>query len=222
MFPREGGASTWVIARAVRDAVADGCHIINMSLGGPAPNSDLEEAIQEARARGVSVICAGGNLGTGSTLRQVLAEDEISYPAFYPNTLAVACVDLNLASGDIDFVSFSNTNGLIDVAADGFRLVGAWPGNQYVTISGTSMACPCVAGMAALLYGRIAERSGPSVARTINLHAVLKAEAVDIFDETGNRNNIEGYGLCTLFSEVPKLVNGEWVLPTLSQGAPIV
>ena len=220
VFPRKGGASNSVIAQAVRDAVTDGCHVINLSLGGPVPNSDLEVAIKEARAQGVSVICAGGNMGMGSTPIAGLAEDEVSYPAYYPGTLAVACVDLNLSSGDIDFVSFSNTNGLIDVAADGYRLVGAWPGKQYVTISGTSMACPCVAGMAALLYGRIAERSGPRVARSIDLHAVLKAEAVDVFDESGERNNIEGYGLCTLFSEVPKLVDGKWVLPTLAQGAP--
>jgi subtilisin len=56
-------ASNFAIAKAIDRAVADGCDLINMSLGGPNPDIATQEAIADARAQGVVVIAAAGNDG---------------------------------------------------------------------------------------------------------------------------------------------------------------
>src|SRR5262249_19413030 len=55
------GASNFAIAKAIDRAAADGCDLINMSLGGGEPDIATQEAIADARARGVVVIAAAGN-----------------------------------------------------------------------------------------------------------------------------------------------------------------
>lgn len=56
------------IRQAILQAVEDGCHVINMSLGGPVPTRKIEQAVKSATAKGVLCVCAAGNSGDGDPL----------------------------------------------------------------------------------------------------------------------------------------------------------
>jgi serine protease len=122
-------------------AVDHGADVMNLSIGGAVPSTLLEGAIDYALDAGVLVVVAAGNGGaTGN---------EPSYPAAYPQVLAVGSTD----SSDRRSI-FSNTGTYVDIAAPGSWIVSTWPGGRYQTSSGTSMAAPFVTGAAALLQQR--------------------------------------------------------------------
>lgn len=53
------------VREAVRQAMKDGCHIINISLGGPHPDAQLRAVLIEAQKAGIIVVAACGNKGDG-------------------------------------------------------------------------------------------------------------------------------------------------------------
>ncbi|NBO32503.1 MAG: peptidase S8 [Cyanobacteria bacterium WB6_1B_304] len=138
------GSGTYAaIASGVRYATANGARVINLSLGGGTGSPDLQAAIQDAAARGVVVVMAAGNDGAAT----------VGYPAAYAASvgLAVGAVDLNGT-----MASFSNRAGstpLDYVTAPGVNVYSTLPGNTYGLFSGTSMATPHLAGLAALILG---------------------------------------------------------------------
>jgi subtilisin len=154
-----GGASNFDIAKAIDAATADGCAIINMSLGGRSSDDLTKAAIDRALDSGVVVIAAAGNDG----------RQPVSYPAAFPECIAVSAMGrLNsfpkqsIGTSDIappkggsnanDFVAdFSNFGSQIDATGPGVEIVSTLPGRQYGTMSGTSMATPAVTGFAAYL-----------------------------------------------------------------------
>lgn len=134
------GKLNWVI-NAIYYAIEKKVDIISMSLGMSQSSEKLEKAIKEAVRNNILVVCAAGNEGDGN------ANDyEYSYPAAYADVISVGAVDkkANLAS-------FSNSNLVVDVVAPGVDILSTYPGNKFVTMSGTSMATPHVSGSLALL-----------------------------------------------------------------------
>ena len=126
------------VAAAIDYAVLNNAKVINMSLGGTADFSLIRQAITRAAAAGVVVIAAAGNSG---------ANGATSYPAAYPEVIAVAAT----TSGKV-IADYSNGGSYVDVAAPGSLILSSWPtGTGYARLSGTSMAAPHVAGLAALL-----------------------------------------------------------------------
>ena len=75
-------ASNFAIAKAIDQAVADGCDLINMSLGGGSPDDATRSAIADARAAGTLVIVAAGNDGRKA----------VSFPASGPRSVAVSAM----------------------------------------------------------------------------------------------------------------------------------
>ena len=120
---------------ALRTAVKNGAQIVNISIGGTAYNAVFQKAINEAAEAGVTVVAAMGNDGTNC----------LNYPAGYDNVIGVVSVDRtnNRASG-----SSYGTWG--DVAAPGAAVWSTTYNGSYGPKSGTSMASPVVAGVAAL------------------------------------------------------------------------
>jgi subtilisin family serine protease len=131
-----GSGSSSDVARGITWAVDNGAEIINLSLGG-SYSSAVATAVGYAESQGVLVVAAAGNDGpTGSP----------NYPAALADALAVASYD---EGGSVS--SFSTRGSYIDVAAPGGNILSTFKSGGWVFMSGTSMATPHVAGVAALL-----------------------------------------------------------------------
>lgn len=128
------GTSASVLA-GMNWAIANRCEVISMSLGSQSPpQAAYTQAGAVALARGLLIVAAAGN-----------AASNTGAPANSPTIMSVASLDRNLRTS-----SFSNF-GKIEIAAPGRDVFSSWPRpTRYRTISGTSMACPHVAGCAAL------------------------------------------------------------------------
>lgn len=145
-----GNAGTGQLTAGIRYAVDAGANIINISMGtgfGPtrAQMNVLESALAYAKSKGVLVVTAAGNSG-----RDMSASDSwpASFARFHDNVLAVGATwndDTRAA-----FSNFGLPTGTI-VYAPGVAIVSSLPGSTWGTMSGTSMASPITAGVAALV-----------------------------------------------------------------------
>merc|ERR1719265_3095897 len=122
----------WVVSRGSKPAV------MSMSLGGPGTSSAYRNAINA----GVVVVVAAGNENTDACTKS---------PAFVPNAITVGATDSNDRRA-----SFSNYGSCVDLFAPGKHIVSASKngGSASTTLSGTSMACPHVSGVVAVLMGQ--------------------------------------------------------------------
>mgnify|MGYP000642789708 CR=1 FL=1 len=119
--------------------VANGIRVANMSFGSSVGNQSFHDAISRAYNAGVVLVAAAGN-----------ESGPVSYPAKYPEVIAVSAVGRN-ADGSLSFASFSNFGPEIDLAAPGVSVFSTYRNGTYATMSGTSMAAPHVTGVAALV-----------------------------------------------------------------------
>lgn len=151
------------IAEAIYYAVDNGADIINMSFGGYGRSQVEEDALAVAYSQAVLVAAAGNN----GQPNQVCGRTPGSpiYPASYPWVLGVMARTEN-ADVRGDFKSgFSNYdcikhNGLeYEILAPGAEIWSLLPGGSYSAWSGTSMAAPVVAGIAALARTRWPNKS---------------------------------------------------------------
>lgn len=124
-------------------AIVNRCRVVSLSLGASGPPSAIVSVVMErALRRGLVVVAAAGN---DSARPAYVAE--LNYPASCSTVLAVGAVDRHR-----EVARFSNGGG-IDLVAPGVDIRSAAPlgtGEPYATMSGTSMATPAVAGVAAL------------------------------------------------------------------------
>ena len=132
-------------------AIDNGAHVVSMSLGSPigvgqTHNPAYERAAEYARDKGSLVVAAAGN----DSYRRLLYVAPVSSPANSPSVVAVAAIDHDLAVAGFSNGGI-NQGSPISVAAPGVNVVSSWPRpRSHRLLSGTSMACPHVAGIAAL------------------------------------------------------------------------
>jgi thermitase len=165
VLDRNGDGYYSDVAKGVRYACNHGAQVLNLSLGGPNPSSTLEEALDDVLQKGCLVMAAAGNGG----------QDAVDYPARYPETIAVAATDRNDARA-----SFSDYGPEIDVAAPGVDIYSTlWaPANRHIYgwKAGTSMATPCVSGLAALIWSHCPDLTNDQI------RSVIEATAKDLGD----------------------------------------
>lgn len=156
VLTNSGSGSGAGVLAGMNWAIANRCEVISMSLGSQSPvQAAYTAAGQAALAVGCLIIAAAGNAGA-----------QTGAPANSPTIMSVASLDPNLMPS-----SFSNF-GKIEIAAPGRDVFSSWPRpTRYRTISGTSMACPHVAGCAALWA-----QTSPSL-RGMNLWRRLQSSA---------------------------------------------
>ncbi|OCA85746.1 peptidase S8 [Bacillus sp. FJAT-27225] len=145
------------IRHAADQAAATGSKVvINMSLGSSSKDTLIASAVDYAYNRNVLVVAAAGNSG--------YAANTIGYPGALVNAVAVAALENVQQNGTYRVANFSsrgnpNTDGDyviqekdIEISAPGAAIESTWYDGNYNTISGTSMATPHVAGLAAKIW----------------------------------------------------------------------
>jgi subtilisin family serine protease len=143
----------WVTGNHVPGAPA----VANMSLGGGASTA-LDTAVQNSIADGVSYAVAAGNGNQGGR-----AQDACKYsPARVPEAMTIGATDKTDTK-----TSWSNYGNCVDWFAPGLSITSAWYSSNTATntISGTSMATPHTAGVAAL-YLQGNPGASPATVRT--------------------------------------------------------
>jgi thermitase len=185
------GLYSW-IASGIIWAADNGAEIINMSLGGPSESSTLEEAINYAWNKGVVVVAAAGNNGDTTPM----------YPAYYTNCIAVAATNSNDGRA-----SWSNYGDWVDVAAPGVSIYSTLKNNNYGYMSGTSMASPHVAGLAALVFTAVSD---------VNGNGKLNDEVRSRIEATCDDIGINGIGYGRI--NAAEAVGGESVSPGVITG----
>lgn len=145
------GQTSWILA-GMAWAKQNSMNVVSMSLGsGSCQSTAYTNAIAQLNAAGVTVVCAAGNSG-----RPTESFRCVGSPANSLGAIAVAAVDANKVRAD--FSSFGVTccpagANPVSISGPGVNVNSTIPGG-YKTMSGTSMACPHVAGAAALVKQR--------------------------------------------------------------------
>lgn len=136
---RGSGLDTWSGA-ATQEAQRQGIDITSNSYGASARMGVTERAALQYVKNGGVFVAAAGNGGPGS----------IDYPGAVEGLISVGAVDAN---GNL--AGFSSENQQVDVYAGGVNVLSLTPRGGYVRMSGTSMACPAIAGALACCFSAL-------------------------------------------------------------------
>lgn len=134
-------------------ALQNKCKVISMSLGsavepGETFSPAYERVAKTAIKKGCLIIAAAGN----ESERRFGVTKPVGHPANCPSVMAVAAIDIKLKIADFSCGGLNPDGGQVDIAAPGVNIYSSWKGKTHHTISGTSMATPFVAGVAALYW----------------------------------------------------------------------
>lgn len=180
-----------ILADGIIWSADNGADIINMSLAVYEQSTTLERAVAYAREKGVTIIVAAGNERHVDNKRNFLAAIE--------GVIGVG------ATNNLNAVSFfSNSGDYVDVAAPGQDIISSVPSflnfRSYVKMSGTSMAAPHVAGVAALLKSKFGDMATPDW-----IQERLESTAEDLGDD--GRDDLYGHGLINAMRALTDPVN---------------
>lgn len=168
------------VAAGIDWAVAVGADILSLSLAAEADDRELYRAVHAALAAGKVVICAASNSGA-------LGANTIGYPGRYGSVLTVAAHDaLGHPSG------FSSRGPEIDFMAPGQEIWSTWKEGGWAQLSGTSMAAPFVAGLAALVLAK--HRKAGRHATPIHDNQDLKEHLLRMAAHPGWHDPARGHG----------------------------
>ncbi|MEM7813670.1 MAG: S8 family serine peptidase [Candidatus Aenigmatarchaeota archaeon] len=139
------------IAEGIYYAVDRGANIISMSIGADVDVGIIRDAIEYGARHGVLFVAAAGNDGP--------TDGSIDWPAAYAAVVAVGAVDSGdaVAGWSSRGINYETTPWVveerdIEFAAPGVSIESTWKDGCYRTLSGTSMAAPHIAGLAAKLW----------------------------------------------------------------------
>ena len=150
----------WIVAHHISGKAA----VVNMSLGGGASTA-LDTAVQNVINDGIVMVVAAGNSNVDACNTS---------PARATNALTVGATGQYSTGETTDSrSSYSNYGPCLDIFAPGSRITSSWIGGSAAisTISGTSMAAPHVAGVAAVLFGRYPSSTASQIASMLRTAA---------------------------------------------------
>ena len=192
-----GGFSNWANSGIIW-AADNGADVINMSLGGAGGAGVYASAVAYARARGVTVIAAAGNDNSSAP----------HYPSGEAGVISVSAVDAASQKA-----AFSNYGPTVDVAAPGVAITSTDRSGGFSDKSGTSMASPHVAGVAALI-----KAAAPGLTPD-QVEQALVAGVTDL--GAAGRDDIFGHGLVNALQSVRAANSLEASLPPSTNRAPV-
>ncbi|MDE7252380.1 MAG: S8 family serine peptidase [Acetatifactor sp.] len=174
--------------KGLKQAIADGVDVINMSLGRYNYAESENVVIKEAYEAGIAVFAAAGNDSVNT----------LSYPASCDHVCSIAALQQDGKKS-----SYSNYNDAVDLAFPGSDIYSSvWTGNEnYDYMDGTSMACPVAVGTAAVILSgsdklaSLKDKTGPE-----RVDALFK-----IMKQNTNRCSSKGTGTGTTY--LPKVFN---------------
>lgn len=188
---QDSGSGTYAaVADGIAWAAKSNADVLSMSLGGPSSSQAIEDAVKLALKNGKIVVAAMGNDGN----------ERPSYPAAVPGVTAVGATD----SSD-KIARFSQFGKHISVSAPGVGIMSTFPTyangigqTNYGAISGTSMACPGVAGLAGLLKSVNPSLNGDK------LREIIEKSADDLGDKGFDK--YYGHGRINVYKALSSVV----------------
>lgn len=184
----EGGNVLARILGGMNWAVGKKARVLSMSLGLPGSEPTFLAITQILRARGVLPVFAVGNEGPGTS----------RYPGNYAEALSVGAMD---AAGAVaDFSSsqrFKRKNDPVvpDLVGPGVDVISCVPGGKYMKMSGSSMATPHIAGLAALLMQARPKKSIDEIEAAIFKSCALKPGMLPSRANRGAPNAVKALSL---------------------------
>ena len=159
------------MAEGIIWAADHGAKVLSISFGGTSPSATIQSAVDYAYSKGVFIAASAGNSNSSTQ----------SYPAACNHVVAVGATDA------IDQkASFSNYGPWVDVTSPGVAIKSTNMAGSYSSVSGTSPACPFVAGLASLI---LSQNSGLSPDQ---VESVIEGNTDDL--GTPGRDDIFGWG----------------------------
>ncbi len=162
------GGSYDALAKCIINATDAGADILSNSWGGYGYSQLVSDAVEYATAHGALVIAAAGNENTSQPM----------YPGAYEGVIAVAATNTTDTRA-----SFSNFGSWVDISAPGVNIYSTMPTYNvdfnndprylpmnYSYMSGTSMACPNAAGVAALIWSQYPTMTAEFVRQQLRIH----------------------------------------------------
>lgn len=179
-----GNGSYSSIVSAIEWCITNSMDVISMSFGGGAFSQTLKDVCDNAYNVGIVLVAAAGNSGGIKC-----SDNKVGYPAKFSSVMAVGSTDSN------DVISSSSSIGPeVSVTAPGVNILSTVPKGTcthcdpsgYKSLSGTSMACPHISGVAALV-----KKANPTYTSS-QIRACIEGATIDL--GASGKDQCYGYG----------------------------
>jgi subtilisin family serine protease len=180
VLSNKGSGADGGILQGISWAISNGCSVVSMSLGAPTKSGQaysrtFEQVAKRALSKGTLIVAAAGNES-----HRPGEINPVGHPANCPSIMAVGAVDVHGATAWFSCGTVDTTSA-VDLVGPGVDVYSSWPMPlRNKTISGTSMATPHTAGIAALIAQATGARAYELWARLAQTAKRLSLPSTDV------------------------------------------